>query len=294
MASSITVLVTGATGKQGGSVARLLLKQGHKVRAFTRNAQSPAAQELDRLGAELKVGDLEDRAEVGRAMQGADAVFAVATPFEAGMDAEVRQGVNLADAAEQAGVGHLVYSSVGSANRRTGIPHFDTKKKVEEHIEAIGVPYTIVAPVYFMENVFSLWTLPALRQGKLAIPLPPGRSLAQVALADVAGFAVLAMEQRDRFLGRRVDIASDDLPGLEAAAILSRVTGREIEYVQVPMAQVHQMSEDFAIMFEWFDAVGYSLDIQGLRRDYPEVGWHRYEDWAREQDWSVLTDQPAG
>jgi len=112
--------------------------------------------------------------------------------------------------------------------------------------------------------------------------------LAQVALADIGAFAILVIENPSRFLGKRIDIASDDLTGEEAAEILSRVTGRKLTYFEVPIEQVRAMSEDFAIMYEWFNRVGYQMDIAALRRDYPEVKWHTFETWAKRQDWSIL------
>jgi uncharacterized protein YbjT (DUF2867 family) len=124
MPTTLSVLVTGATGQQGGALARLLLKKSHRVRAFTRKPDSPAAQGLRRLGAELAVGSLEDRASIERTARGVDVLFAMSTPYEAGTDAETQQGLTVADAAKAAGVRHLVFTSVASADRNTGITHF--------------------------------------------------------------------------------------------------------------------------------------------------------------------------
>src|SRR5437879_12507908 len=96
----MNVLVTGATGKQGGHVARLLLKRGHSVQAFTRKADSPAARELAKLGAEIVTGDLGERASVERAVEGVDRIFAMVRPFEAGPEAHTEQRGPLADAAQ--------------------------------------------------------------------------------------------------------------------------------------------------------------------------------------------------
>lgn len=288
MSKSLSVLVTGATGKQGGALARLLLKRGHRVRALTRKTESPAARELERLGAELATGSFDDRAALERAAQKVDAVFAMATPFEGGTEVETRQGITVADTVKAAGVKHLLYASVASADRNTGIPHFDSKYKIEQHVKALGIPYTIIGPVFFMENLISPWWLPGLKEGKLAMALPASRKLQQVALADIAGFVVLALERREQFLGKRVDIASDELTGARAVEAISRLSGRKIEYVELPLAQVRAWSEDFAKMFEWFDQVGYSADIAALRKDYPEVGWQTFEGWAKAQDWNVL------
>jgi uncharacterized protein YbjT (DUF2867 family) len=290
MADKLSVLVSGATGQQGGALARMLLKKGHSVRAFVRRPASPEARELERLGAELAEGNFEEPSTIEDAAKGMDAVFVVATPFEAGTEVETRHGIAAADAARAAGVSHLVYSSVAGANQATGIPHFDSKRKVEEYIEGLGVPYTIVAPVYFMDNLLAPWTLPQLKDGRFPLALPPSRPLQQIALSDIAAFTGVVLENREEFVDQRVDIASDELSSWEVAEILTRVTGHEVHYVELPLEQVRQaMDEDGARMFEWFDQVGYSADIEGLRREHPEVGWHTFEDWAKGQDWSALT-----
>src|SRR3712207_6050139 len=289
MSDSLSVLVGGATGQQGGALARVLLERGHGVRAFIRRSDSPEAKELERLGAELAEGDFDEPSTLEEAARGTDALFIVATPFEAGMEVETRHGIAAADAAKAAGVEHLVYSSVADADRDTGIPHFDSKREVEKHIEGLGISYTIVAPVYFMENLLTPWTLPQLKEGRLPMALPSSRPLQQIALSDIAAFTGVVLEHREEFVDQRVDIASDEISGEEVTEILTRVTGREIHYVEVPLAQVRQaMGEDGARMFEWFDQVGYSADIETLRREHPEVGWHTFEWWAKEQDCSVL------
>jgi uncharacterized protein YbjT (DUF2867 family) len=119
--------------------------------------------------------------------------------------------------------------------------------------------------------------------------LPSSRPLQQIALSDIAAFTGVVLENREEFVGRRLDIASDEFVGEEVAEVLTRVTGREIHYVELPLEQVRQaMGDDGARMFEWFDQVGYSADIEALRREHQEVGWHTFEDWAKEQDLSVL------
>lgn len=287
----MNVLVTGATGKQGGATARALLPRGHQVRAMTRNLRSPAAGRLAREGAEIVTGDFRDRETLTAAMQGVDAVFAMTTFFEEGVAAEVEQGRALADAARAARVPHLVYTSVCSADRRTGIPHFDSKAEVERYLAASGVPHTVIAPVSFMENVYGPHVLDGLRQGVYASALPTDRKLEQVAVDDIGQFAALVIEQGDRMVGKRIDLASDELSGAEEAAILSEVLGRDIRYQEVPLDALREQSEEMAVMYEWFDRVGYDADITGLRRDYPDVGWHTFADWARQQDWSAL-DSP--
>jgi uncharacterized protein YbjT (DUF2867 family) len=242
---------------------------------LTRSTTSPAAAALARLGATLVAGDLGDRASLDRAAEGVDAMFSVTTSFEAGADAETKQGINLADAARSANA-YLVYTSVGSADTRTGIPHFDSKLDVELYIRDIGIPAAIIAPAYFMENLLTIGRRD-LAQGRYATPLSPTRKLAQIATDDIGAFAVLALEHRARFAGQRIDIASDELTGPEAAEILSRVLGRRIEYQQTPI----DVTGERASMYRWLERVGYRSNVGALRSEYPEVGWHTFEAWAR-------------
>jgi uncharacterized protein YbjT (DUF2867 family) len=287
MAGSIKVLVTGATGKQGGAVARRLLAKGHRVRAFTRHLDSEAARALAASGAEVVAGGFDDRGSIDRALDGVDALFLMTMTADGDNDLETRQGIIAADAARAKDI-YVVFSSVGSANRRTGIPHFETKYAVEEHLRKIGARAAILAPVFFMENATTMMR-EQLKQGVYAVPVPPDRKLAQIAVEDIAAAAVTALEQPERFADTRYDLAGDELTGTEAAAILSRVTGRPFSFFQVPLDVIRQSGrEDYATMFEWFDRVGYSFDAQRLRRDFPEVRWHSFEAWAREQDWTAL------
>lgn len=84
---------------------------------------------------------------------------------------------------------------------------------------------------------------------------------------------------------------SDDLTGTQVAAILAKVLGKPIKYFQVPLEEIRKMSEDLVKMYEWFERVGYHLDIAALHGEYPEVGWHTYEAWAREQDWEAILSE---
>ena len=286
MNQKLAVVVTGATGKQGGAVVKSLLERGHEVRAVTRSTDSAKARELANAGVTLVRAALEDTAALTHALEGATSLFAMTTPFEGGARAETRQGISAADAAKAAGV-HLVFTSVGSANRKTGVPHFDSKYEVEEHIAKIGVRATVLAPVYFMENLY--FGKEQLAKGIYATPLPPTRQLAQVAVADIGAVAVRFLEDPGRFAGKRFDLAGDELTGNDVVAILSRVTGRPFSYFQVPLDVIRQhMGEEAVKMYEWFDRVGYTVDRATLRREFPDVAFHDFESWARAQDWNTL------
>lgn len=289
MTTSLKVLVTGATGKQGGAVARLLLDHGHSVRAVTRNLSSPAATALAQLGAELITGNLADRDSMNRAVRGMDAVYSMATPFEAGTDAETKQGMTTADAAKGAGA-FLLYSSVGDANRGTGIPHFDSKYAVERHIDSIGVDATVIGPAYFMENMAYLQA--QMRNSIYPSPLTPDRKLAQISLPDIAAVSVTVLENRERYTGKRFDISADEVSANDTIRILADITGRKFHHYQLPLDVVRStMGEDSALMFEYFERTGYHVDRDELARAFPDVRWTSFESWARAFDWaSFLSD----
>lgn len=277
---STPILVTGITGNQGGAVARSLIAADIPVRGLVRDPSSPRAKELAGLDVELVVGHMTDRAALRAAMEGVASVFAVTTPYEAGPPAEIEQGRAMVNAAVDAGVGHFVYNSVASADRNTGIPHFDSKREVEKMLQATELRWTIVAPVYFMENLFLPDTLDGLRGGVYAVPMPPSLKLQQISVADIGAFTAMALRNPSRFAHQRIDIAGDELSSVDAAAALSTALGRPIQNVQVPLEQIREFSEDLAIMFEWFESTGYSADVEGLRTAYPEIDWTRLRDWA--------------
>ena len=188
------ILVLGATGGQGGAVAAALLDRGRRLRAMVRRPDAPSARGLADRGVDVVAGSLDDTATLGAAMRDVDAVFALTTRFETGVDAEVAQGHAILAAAVEAQVPHLVFSSVASADQHTGVPHFESKAIIENELVSTGLPYTIVGPTYFFDN--ALGGEERIRAGILDLPLPPDRLLQQLARSD---------------LGRRAEVAEDAL-----------------------------------------------------------------------------------
>jgi uncharacterized protein YbjT (DUF2867 family) len=284
------ILVCGATGKQGGAVARSLLDRGFQVRALTRNPQKPEAQALADQGAEVVQGDMEERSSMERALEGAYGIFSVQNFWETGYDRQVEQGKTVADAAKAAGVEHFVYSSVGSAHRQTGIPHFESNWEVEEHVRQIELPYTILRPTALMQN----WEMmrEMILGGTLAQALDPDKPLQQVAVEDVGAFAAIAFENPEGWIGREVDLAGDEQSMPEIAETFARVIGREVSYYQVPWDQFEeQMGEELTVMNRWFNDVGYEADIAALRQEYPELT--SFERYLRSHGWAGA-EVPAG
>ena len=210
------------------------------------------------------------------------------TPFEAGVPTELRQGIRLIDAARAVPIEHFVYSSVASADRNTGIPHFESKFQIEQHLRSSGLPFTILGPVYFLENLLTINMLSQLRQGRLSLPLPADRRMQVVAVGDLGRFAALVFERPETFLGARIDLASDEVTGRQMAQVLARRIGRSVEFVTRPIEQVRGWNPDYAQMFEWLDRIGYGADLEMLRSHWPEVGWQRFEQWSAVQPWARL------
>ena len=263
-----TILVTGATGHQGGAVAHSLLTRGSRVLALVRDRNARAAQALEEAGASLVEGDLNDRASLDRALEGAQGVFSVQGLHD-GLEAEVRQGKALADAAKAAGVQHFVYSSVGSAERKTGIPHFDSKFQIEEHIREIGLPHTILRPVFFFYNYEGM--RPMIEKGTFALPLTPNRKLQQLSEHDYGKMAAAVFARRNEFLGRAIEAASVDMTMTEVADTFSRGFGNSVTYRQIPYEMFEQQAgKETTTMFRWFEDVGYNADFASLKREFGE------------------------
>jgi uncharacterized protein YbjT (DUF2867 family) len=279
-----TILVTGATGRLG-LIAQLLVRRGQRIRAMTRDPRSQIAIGLAAAGAEIVRGDFDDRASLEAAASGAEIAIAAGTAHRAGPDGEARHGINFAEAAAAAGVSHLIYISGAGADRPTGVPVFESKRTVEERIRALGVPHTIIAPVYFMENAFNPWNRAHLQAARFPLPLPADRELKQVAIADIASFVAHAVAHVHELENQRIEIASDVLTGTRAAEILTGATGRRFEFESLPIDGVNP---GMARLFEWLDRFGEPADVAGLRAAYPAVGWHTFEEWATAQDWERL------
>ncbi|MGL5872371.1 MAG: NmrA/HSCARG family protein [Xenococcaceae cyanobacterium] len=277
------ILVTGATGNQGGAVARHLLQRGNfTVRALVRDPNKPAAQALKQAGAELVEGDFSDRASLDRAVQNIFGVFSV-QDFKDGTETEIRQGKAIADAAKAAGIEHFVYSSVGSAERKTGVPHFDSKFQVEEYIRSIGLPYTIMRPVFFFYNYDAMRSM--VENGTLSQPLSPDTKVQQLSEEDYGEMVAEVFDRPADFANREIEVASVDMTMPEIAAAFSRVLGKPVNYQQIPFEAFEQQAgEEVTIMYRWFENVGYAADLTALKRDFPAPT--DFESYLRDRGWA--------
>jgi uncharacterized protein YbjT (DUF2867 family) len=284
--SDKTVLVTGATGRQGGAVIRNLLPGGWKLRALTRNPAGNAARELQSQGVEVVQGDLEDPASLERAVRGVYGVYSVQDFWSVGAHREVQQGKNLADAAAKAGVQHFVYSSVGGAERNSGIDHWESKWQIEQLVRKLGLPATILRPAAFMENYYIDQVEIGILKGKLIDPIRADKPYQTIAAADIGAFAALAFERPDEFVGLELEIAGSELTNPQAAEVFSRVLGKLVKFRKLPMLVVRLfLGKEFYQMMRWFNDAGFQADIAGLRRRYPEVHLQSLEEWLRNEGW---------
>ena len=269
--SETTILVTGATGNQGSAVADKLFDEGWRVRALTRNPDQPYAKHLAEKGIEVVQGDLNDLGSLDNALDGVCGVFAVHTWAEDGISGEVAQGRNLADAAKAVGIRHYVYSSVIAADRKTGIPHFESKGEIEEYIKSTGLRYTFLRPGFYMFNFERDQLKKSILDGVLSLAIKPDRVHQMLSPEDFAYFVALAFDKPREYIGKALDIVGDEMTLPEAAKVFSRVIGKPVEYRELPVEQILRLNEDMGRMFKWFNETSYRVDLASLKKIHPEM-----------------------
>jgi uncharacterized protein YbjT (DUF2867 family) len=274
------ILITGATGSQGGAVFRALRFRHHSIRVLVRDPVSDGARALAERGAELYPGDLGDNESIARAMTGARAAFAITVPNAA--DGELTQGRAVLAAAQATGLDHLVLASVARPARTVDIEHFASKAQVEREAKASGVSTTVVAPTWFLENLLA--SRAQILAGRLPLALPSSRTLQVVALADHGELVASLLLGEPAAPWRRVEIASDELSPSKMAEELTALLGRPVRHDFVPPASLEPT--DLAALYAFLSTAGYQVDLPELHARFPAVQWHRFRNWAREQDWT--------
>ncbi len=285
------ILVTGATGQQGGAVARHLLKNGWQVRALVRDPQKEAAQALAAQGAELVQGDLTDRASLDAALSDVYGVYSVQNFWlpDVGAEGEVDQGMRLADAAAAADIKHFVYSSVGSAETPYALAHFASKHQIEQHLAALGLPATIIRPVYFMNN--ANWSRPAISNGQYqSMGLRPDKSLQLIAVDDIGAVVAEVFSNPDEFIGETIELAGDELTESEMVATLGKVIGRPVELVYPTIPEGFEPDDEMVAMINFFNEEGYVADVDALRQRFPFL--HTFAEWLRSSGWENMPVLP--
>jgi uncharacterized protein YbjT (DUF2867 family) len=260
-----TIAVTGATGQQGGAVARCLLRDGWEVRALTRDPDRPAARELAQDGAQVVRCDMHDPAALERALTGAYGCFSV----QAVNPGEVEQGMNVAEASLAAGISHCVYTSVCAADQETEIPFFDSKNEIEQYMRSLHLPLTILRPVFFMENLTRPEVCENVLNGKLTLPLRPDVPLQMVAVDDIGAIAAIVFDNPSKYLDAILDLAGDSITMVQAAEALTRVLGRRIRYQQIPTSAIPDPG--MRKLFDYLNEKGFEVSIPDVRRILPDL-----------------------
>ncbi|MEE9166864.1 MAG: NmrA/HSCARG family protein [Candidatus Neomarinimicrobiota bacterium] len=285
------ILVSGATGQQGGAVARRLLEGGWKVRALVRDPKKDTAQTLAKQGAELVQGDLYDRISLSGALKGAYGAFSVQNFWlpDVGYEGEIKQGNLFADAAKEAGIQHFVYSSVGAAHRGMGQKHFESKWMIERHIKELGLPYTIVRPVAFMDN--HNWWRPQISNGTFQnLGVRHDKRTQMIAVEDIGGIVAIVFSEKQEYVGRTLEIAGDELTETEKVATFTKVIGRPVKLVQPQMSEGDTPDEEQIATIRFFNGKAYTADIAAVRKIHP--GLRTFEQYLRETGWENLPVLP--
>jgi uncharacterized protein YbjT (DUF2867 family) len=285
------ILVAGATGHQGGAVAQSLLKRGFTVRGLSRDP-SKKPEGLDRRIKWVR-GDLHDAGSLESALRGADGFYVVTTPFAGGwgkppdIEGEIRAGTVALETAKRLKIPHVVLSSirgVGEASQPIGVPHFDSKMKIEQLARSLGVPITFVRPSYFMENLFQPWTLQAFRAEVVSVPIKPGTKIPMVAVRDIGEIVARAFEQPERRIGTGVDLQGDEKTYPEVVELISRRLGTHARFVEMSDHDaLQQLGEDMQRMYRAFDYGGYGVDVAALEREW-NIKMTRFEDLLKETE----------
>lgn len=246
------VVVTGATGSQGGAAVRALVDDGATVRALTRRPDSKAADALRARGALPVKGDLDDADSLARACEGADVVFAVTEAMRNGAVAEERHGRALVDAATHAGVGHFVFTSVASADRAPSVPHFVSKHRIEQHIVESALPFTILRPAIFMEDLTEAKYFPPASFGMIAKIVGRDRPLPWVSVDDIGRAVARIVRDPAPFVGQTLPLVGDVHSIAAARALFARVDGKRPFALPIPNAIFRRfISEDLFLMWQW-------------------------------------------
>jgi len=283
------VLVVGATGTQGGAVARRLLDDDHdfEVYGLTRDPASRAARRLAERGVRIVEGDLWEPSTLVAAMEQVDAVYGMTDYWEAGFDGEITQGINLANAAADAGVERFVLGSVAGAGGEPTVPMIETKARIERHVDRLGLDATVIRPGYFVQN-FALRREDVL-DGTLALPLAPGRSLPLADSFDIGRLVVRALLEPDTYEGEAIELVGERLTLADMADTFENVLGRDVEPVHVPIDVARdEVGEAYADLFEWYNATTYEGATHELERAYDFVPTSLPEylldtDWVRRE-----------
>ncbi|GAA0809797.1 NmrA/HSCARG family protein [Spirilliplanes yamanashiensis] len=265
------VAVTGATGRQGGAVARHLLTGGWRVRALTRRPDGPAARALGVLGAEVVRADMTAPADLVAAFRGAYGLYSVQNFLPGGTEAEITQGLNVADAAGATGVEHVVYGSAGTGAADTGIGSWNSKLVVQAHIRALGLPLTVLRPMAFMELMTDRDFVPPVSTWSLMPKLMgPDRPVGWICADDLGAIAARVFAEPDRFAGADLALAADVRSISQCREIWRDLHGRPPRRVPMPAWMFRRIvGPDLITMWRWLRTAQFDIDPEPTRELLP-------------------------
>jgi len=276
------VAVAGATGRQGGAVARALIADGWKVRALTRQPHSEEALALAELGAEAVACELGNRASISVALQGASALFLTTTPYESGVEEEEKQAKLAIEVSRDIGIHQIVYSSVASADQPTGVAHFESKGRVEQFLADVGAPVvTVLRPTFFMDMFLGNAFRRGLERRSIEFLIKPETRIAMIAVQDIGAFA-----HPVDLAGQVIDLAGDYPSMIELAAAMSKALDTAIEYHQVDEGELAEDIRPKPGTQRWLEEVGWQVDPAGLARYH--VPLTDVSTWARRHREALL------
>ena len=273
MTNNNIIFVTGGTGNQGGAVARNLISSGFTVKALTRNPDSAKALDLKKLNIQLVKGDLNNADTYREHLKDIYGIFSVQT-FENGVDKEISQGITLATLAKEFGIKHFLYSSALGTDLDSGVSHIDSKLKIENHIKQSGLPFTIVRPSSLYENFLIPQVKKGILKGKLIQPVDGDTILQYVAAEDIGKAATRIFENNERYIGKILPLATEQLSTLEVAQIFSEVLNKKIEYKKLPALIIKLfIGKSVYKMFKWMDEKNrFSTEnVDATRKEFPNL-----------------------
>jgi uncharacterized protein YbjT (DUF2867 family) len=281
MNDSKIIFIAGATGNQGGAVARNLVRNGFSIKALTRNPASAKAQKLKEINAEIIKGDLDDPDTYRRHLKGVRGVFCV-LGFENGKEKEIQQGITLANLAKENAVSHFLYSSVIGCDLRTGVPHWESKFVIENHIKKIGLPYTIIRPAALYENFLIPQVRSRLLKDKLVLPADKNKVQQYISVEDIGRISTTLFMNPETYTSKTINLAVEQMDGLQLAGTFSKVSGKETKYQKLPKLITRlAMGKDLYKMFRWINEndVVFVKDLNAFKKEFP--GLLSLEEWIR-------------
>lgn len=279
MTNNKTIFVTGGTGNQGGAVARSLSQHGFTVKVLTRNPDSAKSLSLKKLNIELVKGNLNNADTYREHLRDVYGIFSVQS-FEEGVDKEINQGITLATLGKELGIQHFLYSSVFGAPLNTGVPHMDSKFKIENYIKQTGLPFTIIRPTSLFENFLIPQVKKGILKGKLIQPINRDTIQQYIAAEDIGNAAVKIFLNSHEYLGRTIPLATEQLSTHEVADTFSKVLNKKIEYKKLPVLITRLfLGNGLYKMFKWMNekSVFPKEDIEATRKEFP--GLLSLKDW---------------